>query len=132
MSTRSRCKEGAVAEADGRDAGAAKDRSDWERILGGRVGEERPPAGAVRLSDLRPPERRSSTSDDVGGTETAQDLRARLRESEEARREALERVAELEAELSRLRAQLEEAHEIIRAIEQAYIAGERKGARPPQ
>jgi len=74
--------------------------------------------------------------DDVGR------LRAELKTSEDARRQAEARVAELEremtgllagvpsaaggnghAEVEQLRRELEEAHTIIRAIEQAYLAG---------
>lgn len=122
------------------DPGRPQGAGEWQDIVGRRVLAETggrsvpPPARSVRLSELEPPPGKAAKKADPspGTGETPSELLARLRESEEARREALERIAQLEAELAQLRSKLEEAYGIIKAIEEAYIAGEggEAGRRP--
>jgi hypothetical protein len=82
----------------------------------------------------------------VAPGESAEELRRKLKTSEDKCREAEARVSALQSEVDalrdlisqanvgeveQLRLRLAEAHEIIRAIEQAYLAGECPSPEPP-
>jgi hypothetical protein len=147
--------------ADAHD-GTSDESQFWEEILGRRLEDneaEKPtrpvqpldsPWGPVRLSELSP-----STSSPSRQEQEAppsdhpkiKELARRLDEAESARRAAEKRVAELERQLTELRttarpsegevveqlkARLEEAEQIIRLIEDAYLTGEHRRHGPSQ
>jgi hypothetical protein len=110
--------------------------------VAGQGGPPRSLAG-MRFTDLMPPKRPAAgvqRQTDLYDASVHTGTTEKLRSSEQARAAAEARVVELEkevarlrdlvgqsdaAELDELRTKLAEAHAIIQAIEQAYLAGER-------